>query len=159
MKDKKLEIGQRMLELRKSLKKSQAEVAEYLKLTVSAYQNYEAGRREAGYDTIAKLADFYGVTTDYLLGRTDTKPDPYDMLTSEEFEQELLKEYFALPEQIRSEIRRLMKQAVIRSEERRTQIVKSDIAATATARTTDGSDEHFQVTAEKLASAEDVDDL
>ena len=47
-----------MFKLRKQQGRSQAEVAKYLQLTVAAYQNYEAGRREAGYEVLAKLADF-----------------------------------------------------------------------------------------------------
>ena len=77
--DEKICFGQRLLELRKANQKSQAEIAQLLGITTSAYQNYENGRREAGYATIAKLADFYGVTTDYLLGR-EPEPDPLAML-------------------------------------------------------------------------------
>ena len=64
--DKK-DFGAKLLALRKQKGASQAEVAEYINLTVAAYQNYENGRREAGYETISKLADFYGVSIDYLL--------------------------------------------------------------------------------------------
>lgn len=69
MSDYKIETGARMLELRKKNNKSQSDVAKYLGLTVAAYQNYETGRREAGYEVLANLADFYGVSTDLLLGR------------------------------------------------------------------------------------------
>ncbi len=72
----KIETGARMFKLRKQQGRSQAEVAKYLQLTVAAYQNYEAGRREAGYEVLAKLADFYGVTVDYLLGREE-KVNPF----------------------------------------------------------------------------------
>ena len=72
----KKEFGEKLLALRKEKGVSQAGVADYIGLTVAGYQNYENGRREAGYETIAKLADFYGVTTDYLLGREpDTSAD------------------------------------------------------------------------------------
>lgn len=77
----KKDFGARLLLLRKEKGVSQADVAEYIGLTVAAYQNYENGRREAGYDTISKLADFYGVTTDYLLGREPQPDDPIKMLS------------------------------------------------------------------------------
>ena len=67
--DEKVLFGQRLLELRKNANKNQTDVAKALGISQPAYQNYENGRREAGYSTIVKLADFYGVTTDYLLGR------------------------------------------------------------------------------------------
>lgn len=73
MSDYKAETGGRMFELRKSQGKSQAEVAEYIGLTVAAYQNYEAGRREAGYEVLCKIADMFNVSLDYLLGRTKVK--------------------------------------------------------------------------------------
>lgn len=103
MSDLKAEFGARMLELRKSQGKSQAEAAKYLDLTVAAYQNYEAGRREAGYETICKLADFYGVTTDYLLGRKMPAEslNPMLRMTNEEMEQRLLEAYFRLPAKLR----------------------------------------------------------
>lgn len=73
MSDYKAETGGRMFELRKSQGKSQAEVAEYIGLTVAAYQNYEAGRREAGYEVLCKIADMFNVSLDYLLGRTPVR--------------------------------------------------------------------------------------
>jgi transcriptional regulator with XRE-family HTH domain len=50
-------------------------VANAIGISESAYRNYERGVREPSFDILAKLADFYGVTTDYLLGRED-KNDP-----------------------------------------------------------------------------------
>lgn len=73
--DIRIKVGQILLSLRKSKGCSQAEVAQYLDITTAAYQNYEAGRREVNYINLNKLADFYGVTTDYLLGR-ESPNDP-----------------------------------------------------------------------------------
>ena len=50
---------------------SQKEIAEYLGISQPAYANYERQAREADYDTLNKLADYFNVTTDYLLGRED----------------------------------------------------------------------------------------
>ena len=52
---------------------AEAETAELLKITVSGYQYYEQGR---GYPDAAKLyilADFFDVSLDYLMGRSDTR--------------------------------------------------------------------------------------
>lgn len=98
----KKDFGARLLSLRKEKGASQADVAEYIGLTVAAYQNYENGRREAGYDTISKLADFYGVTTDYLLGR-EPAPNPFAELNlSEEDEAKVVAKYMSLPPEIRA---------------------------------------------------------
>ena len=95
-------FGKRLLMLRKEKKVSQAEVAAYIGLTVAAYQNYENGRREAGYETISKLADFYGVTTDYLLGR-EPLPNPFaDLNLSEDDEKEVMEKYMSLPPEVRA---------------------------------------------------------
>ncbi len=56
----------RMKELRG--KRTQAAVAKQLGLTQRTYQNYEIGARQADYETLAKIAKFYGVSVDYLLG-------------------------------------------------------------------------------------------
>ena len=50
---------------------SQKEMAEYLGISQPAYANYERQAREADYETLKKLADYFGVTVDYLLGRED----------------------------------------------------------------------------------------
>lgn len=100
--DEKKKFGERLSELRKKKKASQAEVADYIELTVAAYQNYETGRREAGYEVIAKLADFYGVTTDYLLGR-EPAPNPFaDLNLDEDDEKEVISKYMSLPPEIRA---------------------------------------------------------
>lgn len=110
--DEKIYFGQRLLDLRKKSKKSQAEIAQLLGITTAAYQNYENGRREAGYATIAKLADFYNVTTDYLLGR-EPKPDPYlDLNLKKADEDEMLKKYMSLPENVRAMLLKVMKELV-----------------------------------------------
>lgn len=68
-----------LLRLQKGV--SQLEVSKYLGLTVGAYQNYETGRRKANYETLTKLAIFFGVTTDYLLG-LEEKKDPIETIAS-----------------------------------------------------------------------------
>lgn len=60
---------ERLKELRKKLKQNQTQVANYLGITVSAYGNYELGQREPDNATLTKLADYFGVSTDYLLER------------------------------------------------------------------------------------------
>jgi transcriptional regulator with XRE-family HTH domain len=67
------QLAEKLQLLRKQKDVSQLEVANYIGLTVGAYQNYENGRREANYETLTKLAKFFGVTTDYLLGLEEKK--------------------------------------------------------------------------------------
>lgn len=51
----------------------QKEVASILKITRQQYGLYESGKRDIPIDLLIKLADFYGVSTDYILGRTNRK--------------------------------------------------------------------------------------
>lgn len=68
--------------LRKDRKLNQSELANYLGISVSAYGNYELGQREPSIETLNKLADFYKVSVDYLIGRTE--PKTYNEWTDEE---------------------------------------------------------------------------
>lgn len=50
---------------------TQAEIAEKLGISRSTIGMYETGAREPDFETLEKIADFFNVDTDYLLGRTD----------------------------------------------------------------------------------------
>lgn len=47
-------------------------VAEQLNVTIRSICRYESGEREPSIDMLRKLCDFYDVTADYLIGRTDS---------------------------------------------------------------------------------------
>lgn len=55
--------------LRNDRDKNQSEIAEAVGLKTNTYQAYERGVAEPKIETLCKLADFYGVSTDFLLGR------------------------------------------------------------------------------------------
>lgn len=59
--------------LRKELKKTQTDIANVLGITVSAYGNYELGQREPDNANLVKLARYFNVSTDYLLGLSDER--------------------------------------------------------------------------------------
>lgn len=58
-----------IIKLRKARGYTGQEVADAIGISYKVYQTYESGARNAGLPVVEKLADFYGVTTDYLLGR------------------------------------------------------------------------------------------
>ena len=62
---------QRLEDLRVDNDKTQIEIAEYLNLNRNVYWRYEKGEREIPVWAVIKLADYYRVSTDYLLGLTD----------------------------------------------------------------------------------------
>lgn len=55
---------------------TQRQIAEYLNIKQNTYSQYEIGVLNYPVDVVVKLADYYGVSTDYLLGRTGRK-EPY----------------------------------------------------------------------------------
>lgn len=65
---------QQLIDLRKAAGISQYELARRVKLSRSALGNYEQGEREPDFDTTKKLADFFGVSVDHLLGREAGEP-------------------------------------------------------------------------------------
>ena len=67
---------QRIRDLREDKDLKQKEVADYLMCDQSLYSKYERGERPLPLELADQLADFYGVSVDYLLGRTNTKT-PY----------------------------------------------------------------------------------
>ena len=64
-------LGKRLAELRNKKGLSQYELAERLGFSRGKLANYEQGSRQPDYDTLLKLSEYFGVSTDYLLGRTD----------------------------------------------------------------------------------------
>lgn len=61
----------RLKELRKKKKISQLKLAIDLNMNQNTISRYENMEREADYETLVKFADYFGVTLDYLLGRTE----------------------------------------------------------------------------------------
>lgn len=72
-------LGGRLKSLRG--KRTQEEVSKALGLSRARYSHYENNRVEPDTEILNKIADFYNVTTDYLLGRTD---NPYPINKDEE---------------------------------------------------------------------------
>lgn len=61
----------RLKELRKSKKISQLKLALDLNMNQNSISRYETGEHEADYKTLIALADYFDVSIDYLLERTD----------------------------------------------------------------------------------------
>ena len=64
-------FAQRLKPLRKSKGRTQVEMAKLLDCTDRHYQKIEYGHINVPATTLMTLADYFGVSTDYLLGRTD----------------------------------------------------------------------------------------
>ena len=62
-------LSERLKELRKSKKMTQKQMAEALQITLRQYQRYESGNQTTTLENLIKMADFFGVSLDYLVGR------------------------------------------------------------------------------------------
>ena len=61
----------RLKELRKEKNISQLKLALDLSMNQNTISRYETGEREADYKTLIKIADYFNVSIDYLIERTD----------------------------------------------------------------------------------------
>lgn len=66
-------FGNRLRNLRISENITGVELGKILNVTKVAISNWESGKRTPDQETLTKIADYFDVTTDYLLGRTDNK--------------------------------------------------------------------------------------
>ncbi|MFR1300825.1 helix-turn-helix domain-containing protein [Eubacterium callanderi] len=78
-------LNERLKALRESYDKlSQKEIAEKIGISRERYNQYETGKRNPDYETLISIAQFFDVTTDYLLGYTNTKKKSSNQSTNNE---------------------------------------------------------------------------
>ena len=70
----------RLRDIREDRDLTQRQVADHLHIRQNTYSQYENGQRGLPIDTLIKLARYFGVSTDYILGLTD-EPHPYTPAT------------------------------------------------------------------------------
>lgn len=68
-----MDFSERLRELRKEKKETQVQTAKAIEITDGQYQRFEAGENLPGFENLRALADHFGVTLDYLAGRTDER--------------------------------------------------------------------------------------
>ena len=66
-----MDYVKRIRDLREDNDKTQQEIADFLGTSQTMYARYERGANELPIRHLIKLADYYGVSTDYILGRTN----------------------------------------------------------------------------------------
>lgn len=76
----------KLKELRTTSEKSQLDIANYLNISQSNYSKYELGVIEPSIETLVKIADYFNVTLDYLVGRNFATTFALDGLKPEQKE-------------------------------------------------------------------------
>lgn len=104
-------FGDRLRELRTERQITGEKFGELFSVTKTAVSYWENGKSFPGEETVSKIADFFNVTTDYLLGKSDIR-NPYEteekITQSVEDDPELLKFWEELRE--REDLQLLFKQ-------------------------------------------------
>lgn len=118
-------IGDTLKRLRTKKGLTSEELCSKIGIKGGSYRNYERNDRKPDYDTLVKLAGFYGVTTDYLLGRPTAQPptDALERLFTEKsfsaLEEELLRKYMELPHEARQAVVRFINDATAKALQRK----------------------------------------
>ena len=68
-----LKLSERLHELRKERRLTQEDAAKEMEIALRSYRRYETGERLPDAEVLARFADFYGVTLDYLVGRSEER--------------------------------------------------------------------------------------
>ena len=98
-------IGETLKHLREQKGLSMSAIANEFGISLGAYQKYENNTRDVSTSLLKAIADFYNVSTDYLLGRTEIKAmagtTPAEQLDVTAAEQEIIRRYAEFPEDLR----------------------------------------------------------
>ena len=107
-------VGYILKKLRKEKRKTQDDIALMLNIKRQTYSSYERNKSLPDINTLSKLADYFNVSTDYLLDRTQTKNydeyvnlliGTYNTQGLQDDEQQLLNAYRKLSSDLKAEIR------------------------------------------------------
>lgn len=93
-------IGERLKELRTKRNLTIAQTAEALGMNANTYAKYERNERDVSTEGLCKIAEFYDVSADYLLGRAP-QLDPMKLLIAQgdTSPEALVKQFASLPEE------------------------------------------------------------
>ena len=94
-------FGDRLRELRKERGMQQRELGDLYNLSSSAIGSYERNLREPTLELLLQLSEYFGVSVDYLLCRTDEQPSALTVSTAE---YHLLQLYRGLPGRYREAV-------------------------------------------------------
>lgn len=82
-----MSIGRTIVRLREEVDMTQKELAKRLHINAAVMNRIELGSRPLRDEEIARLAEIFDVSTDYLLGRTSDRHRPYYELTAKDYKE------------------------------------------------------------------------
>lgn len=96
-----MELKDKLKFLRKQRNLTAQQVADNCEISLGVYKKYESGERGVGVPALIKIADFFGVSVDYLLGR-EPATDPFDMLQLPEDQKSVMERFASFPDDVRA---------------------------------------------------------
>ena len=99
----------RIKDLREDADKTQTDIADHLGTTAQYYGKYEKGERELPFSRAIVLADYYGVSLDYLAGRTNGRAMNSDVILPDD-EKRLLEQFRSLSERNKGKVELFIEQ-------------------------------------------------
>ena len=100
-------LENRLRELRIKAGLKQEDLIKRFNLSSGRYSQYETGKRKPDYDLLIELADFYNVSLDYLLGRTNA-PSPLVKDKTPSYQEEVLRDIEDITPEMASEVRQFI---------------------------------------------------
>lgn len=102
---------------RERLNMTQQDCADYFEVGLRAWQTYEQGRSEPKNELLVRMADYFHVTTDYLLGRSTEEQNAIDRLAGEfnmsALEKKIMEGYVNLPVNMRTDLMDFLHRSVL----------------------------------------------
>ncbi len=128
-------------------------------ISFNTYQNYEAGKRTPTAEILIKIADFYGVTTDYLLCR-EPAPNPFaNFNLSEDDEAEVAAKYMSLPPEIRACLLDVLIQLGDAAKKRQIKSVQSNAQSQSKVYISKTAARNGEPPGEKIITQEELDEI
>ena len=109
-------IGSKLNELRNKHRYTISQLCDLLDINPNTYAKYERDERDVSTETLSKLADFYNVSTDYLLGRDNGDQTALDELAGRFnmslLEKKIVENYLNLDEKMRGDLMEFLAKTV-----------------------------------------------
>lgn len=117
-----MDIKNTLISIRETKGYSKRTVSEMTGIPYTTYIKYESGeRKDVSMDALVKIADFYNVSTDFLLGRNTEEQTALDELAGQFnmslLEKKIVEEYLKLPDKMRGDLMEFLEKAVREVEE------------------------------------------
>ncbi len=118
-----MKVNDVLKSLRQAKGLTQSEAANEFGVSLSSYQKYEREKNciTPSLEVLERIAEYYNVTIDYLLGRSPNEDNIINLLSAEynltELEKDIVQNYLSLPDNIRHELLKYLKGMVAVAEE------------------------------------------